>query len=119
MATLHEKLFSSLHSFELASSLGLKGFLIFISEMALSIVKGLLDQYIQSLVDEGILSYQFSQIHTSKTLERPDCVEQLINTYCNDVEAILLELTSNIDRPDVDFTQMAALARQVGERSAR
>ncbi|XP_015580814.2 uncharacterized protein LOC107262049 isoform X1 [Ricinus communis] len=85
--------------------------------MALPIVKGLLQQYVQSLFDEGIVNDQFLNIQTLKTVEEPDRVMQLINTYCIDVEAILLELTSDMDLPEVNFSNMEALARQIEEKS--
>ncbi|KAL9413361.1 hypothetical protein AB3S75_041937 [Citrus x aurantiifolia] len=87
--------------------------------MALSIVKGLLEHYIQSLFDEGILSDQNSHIQTLTMVEEPYYAEQLINTYCTSVEAILLQLTSCIELRDVDFSQLAVLARQIEEKSSR
>ncbi|OMO89097.1 histidine-containing phosphotransfer protein 1-like protein [Corchorus olitorius] len=44
---------------------------------------------------------------------------QLINTYCLDVESILSKLESYIDLQKVDFSKLAALAAEVGERSSR
>ncbi|KAJ6692984.1 hypothetical protein OIU79_014675 [Salix purpurea] len=82
------------------------------------IVKGLLQQYVQSLLDEGIVNAQFCHIQTLKTEEEPDHVVQLINTYCIDVESILSELGSFIDLPDVDFSKLVALAQQVEESSS-
>ncbi|CAK7329337.1 unnamed protein product [Dovyalis caffra] len=80
--------------------------------------KGLLQQYVQSLFDEGIVNAQLCHIQSLKTEEEPDHVVQLINTYCIDVEAILFELTSYIDHLDVDFSKVAALAQQVEERNS-
>ncbi|KAJ0083709.1 hypothetical protein Patl1_30456 [Pistacia atlantica] len=85
--------------------------------MALSIVKGLLQHYVDSLVDEGVLNEQFSHIQTLR-IEEPDFVEQLINTYCMNVEAVLSELTSCISLSHVDYSQLAVLARQVEDRSS-
>ncbi|GMY15851.1 histidine-containing phosphotransfer protein 5-like [Fagus crenata] len=86
--------------------------------MALSILKGLLRGYVQSLFDEGIVNDQFSQIHTLKSEEEPEHVLQLIDTYFVDVEITLSELTSYIDCPDVDFSKLAELAHKVEERSS-
>ncbi|KAL4611653.1 hypothetical protein ACB092_08G141000 [Castanea dentata] len=85
--------------------------------MALSILKGLLQGYVQSLFDEGIVNDQFSQIHTLKSEEEPEHVVQLIDKYFVDVETILSELTSKIDCPDVDFSKLSELAHKVDERS--
>ncbi|KAK7845242.1 histidine-containing phosphotransfer protein 5 [Quercus suber] len=86
-------------------------------EMALSILKGLLQGYVQSLFDEGIVNDQFSQIHTLKSEEEPEHVVQLIDKYFVEVETILSELTSKIDCPDVDFSKLSELAHKVDERS--
>ncbi|XP_050281211.1 histidine-containing phosphotransfer protein 5-like [Quercus robur] len=85
--------------------------------MALSILKGLLHGYVQSLFDEGIVNDQFSQIHTLKSEEEPEHVVQLIDKYFVDVETILSELTSKIDCPDVDFSKLSELVHKVDERS--
>ncbi|XP_058008083.1 histidine-containing phosphotransfer protein 2 [Hevea brasiliensis] len=42
---------------------------------------------------------------------------KLINTYCLDVEAILSELASNTDLPEVNFSHLETLAHQVEEKS--
>ncbi|XP_024952352.1 histidine-containing phosphotransfer protein 1-like [Citrus sinensis] len=67
----------------------------------------------------GILSDQNSHIQTLTMVEEPYYAEQLINTYCTSVEAILLQLTSCIELRDVDFSQLAVLARQIEEKSSR
>ncbi|KAG4145233.1 hypothetical protein ERO13_D05G085200v2 [Gossypium hirsutum] len=87
--------------------------------MALSIVKGLLEQYVQSLFNEGIINEQFSHIQHLKMVGRTEHFVQLINTYCLDVESILAQLASSIDLPEVDFSKLAALAAEVTERSSR
>lgn len=43
---------------------------------------------------QGILNDQFSQIQTLKSVEEPENVVQLIDTYFIDVETILSELTT-------------------------
>ncbi|XWS52859.1 hypothetical protein CRYUN_Cryun11dG0108300 [Craigia yunnanensis] len=73
-----------------------------LSEMALSIVKGLLQQYVQSLLNEGIVNDQFSRIQHLEMDGRADHFVQLIN----------------IELPTVDFSKLAALAAEVGERSS-
>ncbi|XVF69138.1 hypothetical protein PTKIN_Ptkin11bG0056700 [Pterospermum kingtungense] len=86
--------------------------------MALSIVKGLLQQYVQSLLNEGIVNDQFSRIQHLTIIGRGDHFVQLINKYCLDVEAILSQLESYIDLPTVDISKLAALAEEVAERSS-
>ncbi|GLT66422.1 hypothetical protein SLA2020_387870 [Shorea laevis] len=85
--------------------------------MALSILRGLIQEYVQSLFDEGILNNQFSQIQTLKSVEEPENVVQLIDTYFIDVETILSELTTYIDYPDFDFSKLSTLVHKVEERS--
>ncbi|KAG7950584.1 hypothetical protein I3843_13G121700 [Carya illinoinensis] len=85
--------------------------------MALSILKELLQEYVQSLFDEGIISNQFSHIQSLESLEEPEHVVQVIDTYLIDVETILSELTSYMDRPEVDFSTLATLSHKVEERS--
>ncbi|XP_052883776.1 histidine-containing phosphotransfer protein 2-like isoform X2 [Gossypium arboreum] len=87
--------------------------------MALSIVKGLLEQYVQSLFNEGIINEQFSRIQHLKMVGRTEHFVQLINSYCLDVESILAQLASSFDLPEVDFSKLAALAAEVTERSSR
>ncbi|KAK9943224.1 hypothetical protein M0R45_008840 [Rubus argutus] len=87
--------------------------------MALSIVKGLLREYVQSLLNEGIVNDQFSQIQTLKSKEEPDCVVRLINMYFIDVETILSKLRSYSELPDVDYSRLAVLAREIQEKSSR
>ncbi|KAH7542027.1 hypothetical protein FEM48_Zijuj02G0029900 [Ziziphus jujuba var. spinosa] len=129
---LHAELFHSHHglkSLSLSLSLSLSHththtefqsvkFVSFISEMALSILEGLLEEYVQSLFDEGIVNDQFSQIQTLKSMEQPDLVVQLIDAYLVDVEMILSELTSYSDFPDVDFSKVTLLAHKVKDRSS-
>ncbi|XP_048324002.1 histidine-containing phosphotransfer protein 1 isoform X3 [Ziziphus jujuba] len=79
---------------------------------------GLLEEYVQSLFDEGIVNDQFSQIQTLKSMEQPDLVVQLIDAYLVDVEMILSELTSYSDFPDVDFSKVTLLAHKVKDRSS-
>ncbi|KAG6632144.1 histidine-containing phosphotransfer protein 1-like isoform X1 [Carya illinoinensis] len=85
--------------------------------MALSILKELLQEYVQSLFDEGIISNQFSHIQSLESLEEPEHVVQVIDTYLIDVETILSELTSYMDCPEVDFSTLATLSNKVEERS--
>ncbi|XP_017982040.1 PREDICTED: histidine-containing phosphotransfer protein 1-like isoform X3 [Theobroma cacao] len=49
---------------------------------------------------------------------RADHFVQLINTYCLNVETILSKLESYIDLPNVDFSNLAALATEIEERSS-
>ncbi|PON47493.1 Signal transduction histidine kinase, phosphotransfer (Hpt) domain containing protein [Trema orientale] len=86
--------------------------------MALSILKELLEGYVQSLFDEGVVNDQFSQIQTLKSIREPDFVVQLIDTYLVDMETLLSELTIFSDSLDVDFSKLALLARNAKGLSA-
>ncbi|KAA0033396.1 histidine-containing phosphotransfer protein 2-like [Cucumis melo var. makuwa] len=84
--------------------------------MALSILKVLLQDYVQSLIEERIVNERFFQILTK--FEEPDCV-QLINIYLNDVESILSELSSTIDSSDLNFSKLSMLADKIEKKSTR
>ncbi|KGN46940.1 hypothetical protein Csa_021097 [Cucumis sativus] len=84
--------------------------------MALSILKGLLQDYVQSLIEERIVNERFSQILTK--FEEPDCV-QLINIYLRDVESILSELSITVDSLDLDFSKLSLLADKIEKKSTR
>ncbi|XP_022730793.1 histidine-containing phosphotransfer protein 2-like [Durio zibethinus] len=49
---------------------------------------------------------------------RADHFVQLINMFCLEVESILSQLASYIDLPNVDFSKLAVLAAELGERSS-
>ncbi|KAG7950582.1 hypothetical protein I3843_13G121700 [Carya illinoinensis] len=71
------------------------------------------------MLKQGIISNQFSHIQSLESLEEPEHVVQVIDTYLIDVETILSELTSYMDRPEVDFSTLATLSHKVEERSLR
>ncbi|XP_022995151.1 histidine-containing phosphotransfer protein 5-like isoform X2 [Cucurbita maxima] len=88
----------------------------FESKMALPILKGLLQDYVQSLLNEKIIDERFSQIRTK--LEEPDFI-QLINVYLNDVESRLSEFSCFIDSVDVNFSKLSMMAHKIEEKSTR
>ncbi|CAL5361872.1 unnamed protein product [Camellia sinensis] len=61
----------------------------------------------------GIINDQFSEIQALKS----DCVVQLINAYCVEVGTILSELKSCINLPNVDFSNFAAQAHKIEDKS--
>ncbi|KAA8550185.1 hypothetical protein F0562_001869 [Nyssa sinensis] len=69
------------------------------------------------LPSQGIINDQFSRIQALKSADNPDRVIQLINAYSVEVEAILSELRSCIDLPDIDFSKLAAQAHNIEEKS--
>ncbi|GMQ09795.1 hypothetical protein CsSME_00053053 [Camellia sinensis var. sinensis] len=81
--------------------------------MALIVLREILHQYVKSLFDEGIINDQFSEIQALKS----DCVVQLINAYCVEVGTILSELKSCINLPNVDFSNFAAQAHKIEDKS--
>ncbi|XP_022957715.1 histidine-containing phosphotransfer protein 5-like isoform X4 [Cucurbita moschata] len=78
--------------------------------------KGLLQDYVQSLLNEKIIDERFSQIRTK--LEEPDFI-QLINVYLNDVESRLSEFSCFIDSVDVNFSKLSLMAHKIEEKSTR
>ncbi|XP_022957709.1 histidine-containing phosphotransfer protein 5-like isoform X1 [Cucurbita moschata] len=80
------------------------------------ILIGLLQDYVQSLLNEKIIDERFSQIRTK--LEEPDFI-QLINVYLNDVESRLSEFSCFIDSVDVNFSKLSLMAHKIEEKSTR
>ncbi|XP_022153064.1 histidine-containing phosphotransfer protein 1-like isoform X2 [Momordica charantia] len=81
-----------------------------------AILKGLLQDYVQSLFDE-IVDERFSQILIK--FEESDRVIHLINIYLNDVESNLCELTNYMDSINVNFSKLSILAHNIEEKSTR
>ncbi|XP_020204079.1 histidine-containing phosphotransfer protein 1-like [Cajanus cajan] len=86
--------------------------------MTLQILKGLLQGYMKSLFDEGVVSDQFNVIMSLKRIGETDRAVQMIETYFADVEKILFELSRHVDNPTVDFSKLASLAREIEDKSA-
>ncbi|XP_022153063.1 histidine-containing phosphotransfer protein 1-like isoform X1 [Momordica charantia] len=82
-----------------------------------AILKGLLQDYVQSLFDEKIVDERFSQILIK--FEESDRVIHLINIYLNDVESNLCELTNYMDSINVNFSKLSILAHNIEEKSTR
>ncbi|XP_048136695.1 uncharacterized protein LOC115734336 [Rhodamnia argentea] len=79
--------------------------------------RGLLQEYVQSLLGEGIINDQFASVQTLKSADEPDAIIKLITSYFVDVEAVLSELTRSIDSSEADFDQLAAQANTIKEKS--
>ncbi|CAL5440816.1 unnamed protein product [Camellia sinensis] len=69
--------------------------------------------HVESAERVGIINDQFSEIQALKS----DCLVQLINAYCVEVGTILSELKSCINLPDVDFSNFAAQAHKIEDKS--
>ncbi|XP_023534673.1 histidine-containing phosphotransfer protein 5-like isoform X4 [Cucurbita pepo subsp. pepo] len=82
----------------------------------MQLLQGLLQDYVQSLLNEKIIDERFSQIRTK--LEEPDFI-QLINVYLNDVESRLSEFSCFIDSVDVNFSKLSMMAHKIEEKSTR
>ncbi|OIW09051.1 hypothetical protein TanjilG_16278 [Lupinus angustifolius] len=86
--------------------------------MTLSILKGLLQDYLRSLFNEGIVNDQFNEILSLENTRGLDYVVTLINTYIADVEMILSDISRHIENSKVDFSHMASLAHAIEDKSA-
>ncbi|KAL2331944.1 hypothetical protein Fmac_019525 [Flemingia macrophylla] len=86
--------------------------------MALPILKGLLQGYVKSLFDEGVVDDQFNVVMSLKRIGEADRAVDMIETYVGDVEKILSELSRHVDDPTVDFCKLKSLARELEDRSA-
>ncbi|KAJ8768081.1 hypothetical protein K2173_021021 [Erythroxylum novogranatense] len=86
--------------------------------MAVSILRQLQQEYVQSLIEEGIVNDQFCRIQHSKISEDPDYMIKLIDAYCIDMETILLKLSKYTDIPNADFSKVVLLGQQLEEKSS-
>ncbi|XP_074266427.1 calcium-dependent lipid-binding protein-like [Silene latifolia] len=85
--------------------------------MALSILQALLQDYLESLLKEGILNDTFRQVISEGRLKEPNVVVEQIHKYFDDVETILCDLHHFIELCDVDFSILATHVRAMEEKS--
>ncbi|CAJ2660159.1 histidine-containing phosphotransfer protein 1-like [Trifolium pratense] len=86
--------------------------------MTMEILKGLLQGYLSSLLDEGVVNDRFNEIVCVNNTGERQCVVQRIETYFADVDTILAELSLDVDNSEVDFCKFASLAREIEDKSA-
>ncbi|CAL0332333.1 unnamed protein product [Lupinus luteus] len=86
--------------------------------MTMSILKGLLQDYLNSLFNEGIVNDQFNELLSLENTRGPDYVVTSISTYIADVEMILSDISHHVENSKVDFSHMASLARAIEDKSA-
>ncbi|GAB2274637.1 hypothetical protein Dimus_009406 [Dionaea muscipula] len=86
--------------------------------MALIILSGLLKDYLESLVRQGVINDQLAKLVNQKCLDDPDFIVRRICVYSGDAETLLLEMAHCIDLPDVDFSILAANAQKLHEESS-
>ncbi|KAL9272501.1 Histidine-containing phosphotransfer protein 1-like protein [Drosera capensis] len=79
----------------------------------------LLQDYLHSLVTQGIINDQLAKVVTQKCLDGPDFIVRRIPVYTNDAYTLLLEMKHFIDLPDVDFTKLAGHAQMLHGKSSR
>ncbi|GAU45031.1 hypothetical protein TSUD_107260, partial [Trifolium subterraneum] len=84
----------------------------------MEILKGLLQGYLTSLLDEGVVNNRFNEIVCVNNTGERDSVVQRIETYFADVDRILAELSLDVDNSEVDFCKFASLAREIEDKSA-
>ncbi|XP_024019267.1 histidine-containing phosphotransfer protein 1 [Morus notabilis] len=71
-----------------------------------------------TFVNNGVVNDQFSQVQTLKSVNGPDFVVQLVDTYFAEMETLLAELSSHSDLPALDFSKLAVLAGKVKDLSS-
>ncbi|XP_050228637.1 histidine-containing phosphotransfer protein 1-like [Mercurialis annua] len=81
--------------------------------MALPALKAQLNNFVQSLFDEGMLDGQFSQIQALKDESNPDFIVEVITTFCNDAERIISELTKHMSQQNVEFSNLESYVHQL------
>ncbi|CAO2840149.1 unnamed protein product [Amaranthus hypochondriacus] len=84
--------------------------------MAILIIQDLLQEYLQSLLEESVINHMFCEIAAQTQTER--IIEQ-IQSYCKDMEALLIHATNHIEFNDVDYCKLAKYAQIMEERSLR
>ncbi|XP_057457261.1 histidine-containing phosphotransfer protein 1-like isoform X2 [Lotus japonicus] len=87
--------------------------------MAMPILKGLLQEYLISLLEEGVVNSQFNAIlcPINNRDRARDHAVQLIETYLADVDMILSELSLHVDNSQVDLYMLATLAHEIQDKS--
>ncbi|KAL9253264.1 Histidine-containing phosphotransfer protein 1-like protein [Drosera capensis] len=71
-----------------------------------------LNDYISSLIHEGILNEQFNQLKSLQDESNPDFVVEVLSLFFDDSERLLNELAKSLDQQVVDFKKVDAHAHQ-------
>ncbi|XP_023884467.1 histidine-containing phosphotransfer protein 2 [Quercus suber] len=69
-----------------------------------------LNNYIQSMCDQGILDNQFQSVQALKTEENPHFVLETVTGFCNDADNGIAQMTRYLEGPVVDFTNLTGLS---------
>ncbi|KAM4096613.1 hypothetical protein ACJW30_08G118700 [Castanea mollissima] len=69
-----------------------------------------LNNYIQSMRDQGILDSQFHSVQALKTEENPHFVLETVTVFCNDADNGIAQMTRYLEGPVVDFTNLTGLS---------
>ncbi|XVE96470.1 hypothetical protein REPUB_Repub02eG0224700 [Reevesia pubescens] len=81
--------------------------------MALAALKTQLRNFVQSMLDEGVLDSQFSQIQALQDSSNPNFVDEVITLFCNDAERIITELNRYLGYQIVDFSKLDSYVHQL------
>ncbi|KAL9273194.1 Histidine-containing phosphotransfer protein 1-like protein [Drosera capensis] len=71
-----------------------------------------LNDYISSLIHEGILNEQFNQLKSLQDESNPDFVIEVLSLFFDDSERLLNELAKSLDQQIVDFKKVDSHAHQ-------
>ncbi|KAJ4850693.1 hypothetical protein Tsubulata_005800 [Turnera subulata] len=81
--------------------------------MALAALKAQLNNFVQSLLDEGVLDSQFAQVQALQDESNPNFVAEVIISFCNDAEKIITDLNKNLSHQNVDFPKLDSCVHQL------
>ncbi|KAJ1401797.1 HPT domain superfamily [Sesbania bispinosa] len=88
--------------------------------MTTSILKGLVQGYLSSMLEEGVVTEHFYGMVSQRQVEAErNQIVQLVEKYFADVDTSLSELSGHVDNSEVDFSVLASLARGIEDKSAR
>eukprot|EP00262_Sarcandra_glabra_P017659 TRINITY_DN6128_c0_g1_i1.p1 TRINITY_DN6128_c0_g1~~TRINITY_DN6128_c0_g1_i1.p1 ORF type:complete len:113 (+),score=26.31 TRINITY_DN6128_c0_g1_i1:299-637(+) len=81
--------------------------------MASAALKEQLNALVNSMLQEGLLDDQFTQLQMLQDESNPGFVAEVIALFCEDSERILAELNVSMEQPVVDFHKVDAYVHQL------
>ncbi|CAL1402074.1 unnamed protein product [Linum trigynum] len=72
-----------------------------------------LKHFVQSMINEGILDHQFSQVRALHDATNPEFVAEVINSFCCDGDRIVREINMYLGVVDVSFSKMEESLHQI------
>ncbi|KAJ8754163.1 hypothetical protein K2173_002062 [Erythroxylum novogranatense] len=81
--------------------------------MALAALKAQLNNFVQSMLEEGMLDSQFAQVQALQDESNPCFITEVITSFCNDAERIVIELNKYMSHQTLDFAKLESFVHQL------